>query len=160
MNKMKYLKKFEDKENDELFQELIDENPLSEDHDFYAFIASDDYKENEDGTYNKTLDIENMVRMTVDTYKYVNMMNMRTRFQSNSKLYHIWLPKFLRKEVDGKGSGSIPDYIIDIIDKYKLGKANEKGKRIFQEVKKEEREPKKQDYWTEKLIYKKKENYD
>lgn len=145
---MKYLKLFEDKENDGLFQELIDENPLSEDHDFYAFIASDDYRENEDGTYNKTLDIENMVRMTVDTYKYAEIMKLRTRFQQQgTNLYFIWLPKFLRDEVDGKGSVDIPPYLVDIINKYKFERADEKGKRIFQKVKKRRARAKKTGLW-------------
>lgn len=122
------------KENDELFQQLIDENPLSKDHDFYFFIGGDEFKENKDGSYRKTLDIENMVRITPETYTYVNMMEMRARFQQDKKLYHIWLPVLLREEVEGKGSRSMDEWLIEIIDKYKMRGGTDYGKQVYRDI--------------------------
>ena len=137
---MKHIKKFEakskaeiKKENDEIFQDLIDENPLSKDHDFYMFIGKDTFIENEDGSYKKGLEIENMVRMTKDTYEYSGMMSMRARFQMGT-VYHIWLPVELRDEIEGNGSGSIPGYLIDLINKYKRKGGDEHGKQVYKDV--------------------------
>jgi len=139
---MKHLKTFEaardkKKEEDavETFAELLEENPLSKDHDFYMFIASDAFKEAEGGMYKKTLEIENMVRMTPDIQSLMASkgLEMRSRFQNNSTLYHIWLPQEFREEFEGQG-GSLAPWIVDLIDKYKRKGSDEHGRQVYKDV--------------------------
>mgnify|MGYP001767121651 CR=1 FL=1 len=144
---MKFLKQFEkfeeENDNDDLFDDLISENPLHDTHDFYMFLGRDKFVENEDGTYKKTLEIENMVKITKETYKYVGMMDIRTRFQTDTKLYHIWLPKELEEEVSGKSSGKIEPYIVELIDKYKQFGADIQGIETYKMAKQRREEYKK-----------------
>lgn len=144
---MKYLNKYEnfkeEENDDDLFDDLISENPFHETHDFYIFIGRDKFVENEDGTYKKTLEIENMVKITKETYKYIGMMNMRTRFQPDTKLYHIWLPKELEEEISGKCSEKIEPYIVELIDKYKQFGADKQGIETYKMAKQRREEYKK-----------------
>lgn len=144
---MKHIKKFEinkeeekekkEKEDLDLLRDLINENPLSVDNDFYIFIGRDGFKDAGKGLYKKSLEIENMVRISDNMNSIFAMkgLDMRSRLQSDSTLYHIWLPKELRSDIEGKGSNNIEDYMIDIIDKYKMRGTTDEGKRITREVK-------------------------
>lgn len=141
---MKHLKTFEAKEKTdeekrkeqiELFAELLNENPLNEDHDFYMFIAKDSFTEAKGGLYKKTLEIENMVRMKPDAQSLMASrgLELRAMYQHDSKLYHIWLPKDFRDQVEGKGTNLEP-WLIDLIDKYKSKGSDEHGKQVLKDV--------------------------
>lgn len=140
LKNMKYLKKFEAKEdiNDKigLLKDLMKENPIHKTHDFYIFIASDDFKESKDGLYKKTIDIENMVRITPDGHSVAAMqgMEMRVRFNPQSSLYHIWLPKDVRDDVEGKGSQSLEPWLVDLINEHKQKGADEHSKQVYRDV--------------------------
>lgn len=127
----------EEEKNVQLLKDLLDENPISKTHDFYMFVGSDKFEETESGMYKKIIDIENMVRITGDEKSLAASqgLNMRARFQENSKVYHIWLPKEIRSEVEGKSSQSIDPWLVDLINNYKQRGSDEQGKRIFKDVK-------------------------
>lgn len=134
---MKHLKKFESEEDQvELLSDLIKENPLSEDHDFYMFIAGEHFSETKNGLYKKTIEIENMVRITPDkkSISAAKGLEMRIKFQHNSALYHIWLPQDIRELVEGKGSNLEP-WLVDLINKYKQRGADAHGIKVLKDVK-------------------------
>jgi len=143
---MKYLKNFESKQDDEkkkkleddiqLLDDLINENPLNKDHDFYIFLAKDDFKESDGGMYKKTLDIENMVKIKPDANSLASMkgLEMRKMFQHDVQLYHIWLPKELEDDVSGKGSNRIEPWLVDLIDTHKRKGTDEHGKKVLKDV--------------------------
>ena len=146
---MKIIKKFEayqtpdeQKEKDEtqieILQDLINENPLSKDHDFYIFLGSDKFKETKDGLYKKVLEIERMVRITPDIQSIGAMkgMQMRAMVQQGVKLYHIWLPVEIRADVDGKGY-SLEPWIVDLINKHKSTGTDDHGKNVYKKISKE-----------------------
>ena len=137
---MKHVKHFEanNKKVDDqlqLFKDLLNENPLSKDHDFYAFIAKESFKETKDGLYKKTLGIENMVRMSPDIQSISAMkgLEMRAMVQHDSHLYHIWLPIEFRDQVEGKGQ-NLDSWVVELIDKYKMTGSTEEGRRITKDV--------------------------
>jgi len=135
---MKHVKTFESKgmeEQIELLAELLAENPLSEDHDFYMFIAKENFTEAKGGLYKKTIAIENMVRMTPDAQSIVaaNGLEKRVMFQHDSGLYHVWLPVELRDEVEGNGTNLDP-WLVDIIDKYKMKGSDAHGRQVYNNV--------------------------
>jgi len=135
---MKHIKEFETKKDDQvdILRDLLMENPLYEDNDFYLFIGRDEFKETENGMYKKVLDIENMVKITPDIQSIGAMkgLEMRARFQSESNLYHIWLPKELEEYVSGKSSQRIPSWLIDLIDKHKMKGVTTEGKKKYKDV--------------------------
>jgi hypothetical protein len=89
-------------------------------NDCYLFIARRGFREREDGSYEKFLDIENMFKVNIydeSTYQTISMMRLRTRFNSESSLYMIWLPKdFFHSENERIQPN---DYQLELIDKYK-----------------------------------------
>jgi hypothetical protein len=129
---MKYIKKFENywerekeekeqkrKDNIELAREIFAENPMSKEHDLYMFVGRDEFKEDEDGKYTKTLEIENMVKITPEDVNTVEWgLGMRAIFQGGN-VYHIWLPKEIEDLVSGRGSGDIEPWLINLIDQHK-----------------------------------------
>ena len=119
-----------------IFKDVIAENPNYKTHDFYIFIAKDDYREDEDGRYSKTIDIENMVKITPDAQSISAMtgMQLRVRFNPDSTLYHIWLPKGLDQQVEGKGSNSIEPWLVDLINKHKGKGSDSHGKQVLKDV--------------------------
>lgn len=138
---MKYIKKFEatkqsKQEQIDLLRLTLMENPQYETHDFYLFIGRDDFREEEDGRYKKTLEIENMVKITPDENSLAAMsgLQMRAVAQQDSKLYHIWLPKEIEEEVSGKGSESIEPYLVDLINQYKQKGSDAQGRAVFNDV--------------------------
>lgn len=88
--------------------------------DCYVFIARDGFKEDENGNYQKFLDIENLFKINIydtSSYQTISMMRMRTRFNSDSKLWMVWLPKDF---FDSDNNRISPNpYQLEIIDKYK-----------------------------------------
>lgn len=136
---MKYLKTFENKSMEEqidLLNDLINENPLHIDHDFYVFLGKYIFIEEKDDRYRKTLEIERMIKITPDE-KSIKMMvglQQRSLFQTDSKLYHIWLPKYMEEEVAFNGTDELDDIIIDFIDKYKNQGSDEYGVDVFNKV--------------------------
>ena len=137
---MKHLKTFEAKQSTEeqieLLRDLLMENPQYETHDFYIFIGRNDFKEAEGGMYKKTLEIENMVKIIPDANSLGAMsgLEMRARVQTDSKLYHIWLPKEVEEEISGKGSESIEPWLVDLIDKHKGSGTDKQGKAVYNDV--------------------------
>jgi len=137
---MKHIRTFETEKEDEqvgFLSDLINENPLSEDHDFYMFIGKQDFIETKNGLYRSSIYIENMVRISPDaeSIRTANLLHMRLRFQSDSKMYHIWLPKEMRSDIEGKGSGSLTKPMIELINKYKQQGTDDKGKAVYRDVK-------------------------
>lgn len=145
---MKHIKKFESRWDDEkkeaekkrkhnvdILGDLLDRNPLSEDHDFYIFIGRDEFKKAEGGMYKKTLEIENMVEITPDQNSLFASagLELRARFQGGA-VYHIWLPKDMAEFVSGKGSNSMEDWVVDLIDKYKRTGGDDQGRQIYKDV--------------------------
>lgn len=136
---MKHIKYFEQKieYTADLLWELLNENPLNADNDFYLFIGKNEFKETENGLYKKSLNIERMVRITPDEESIAAMrgMSMRARFQNDSKLYHIWITKDIRDEVEDKDSDDMDEIIVDLIDKYKNDNiADEHGGAVLNDI--------------------------
>jgi len=140
---MRYIKEFEAKKTDEdrekdvtLLDDLIKENPISKTHDFYIFIGRDSFIEDKDGLYKKSVEIENMVKITSDkkSISAIQGLEMRARFNPESSLYHIWLPKDLEDEIEGKGSNSIEPWLVDLINKYKQKGSDDQGRKVFKDV--------------------------
>jgi hypothetical protein len=136
---MKYLKTYEKKSMEELIEllnDLINENPLHKDHDFYIFIGKNNFIEEEDGKFRKTLEIERMIKITPDEKSIMSMNGLRQRslFQTDSKLYNIWLPKHMEEDVAFKGTDELEDFIIDFIDKYKNQGSDEYGVDVLNKV--------------------------
>jgi len=145
---MKNIKNFEaymtdkekaekEKEQIELLKDLLIENPSYNTHDFYIFIGRPEFKEEDDGKYRKTIEIENMVKITPDANSLAAMsgLQMRAMVQHDSTLYHIWLPKDIEDEVSGKGSNTIEPWLVDLINTHKQKGADSHGRQVFKDVK-------------------------
>lgn len=138
---MKYIKKFEaNKENDdnevEVLRDVLMENPSYNTHDFYMFIGRPEFKEEEDGRYRKTLEIERMMKITPDQESIGTMkgLTMRARFDPSSTVYHIWLPKDIEEEVSYKGSNDIEPWLVDLINQHKMRGSDEHGRQVYNDV--------------------------
>lgn len=130
--------KEEMEETVQLLKDVMSENPLHTTYDFYYFVAAEKFEEDEEsGLYKKTIDIENMCRITSDEQGVLSMegIKMRARFQENSKPYHIWLPKDVRSMVEGNGSQNIEPWLNDLIDKNKQQGSDKHGKEALKNVK-------------------------
>ena len=132
---MKHLKAFEDKSDDqlEILKDVFSKNPIRKTHDFYMFIGRPELKEDENGLYKKLLEIERMIRIKPDKESIMSSagLEMRARFQHESTLYHIWLPKEIRKEVDRKSSGDMEPWLVELINKNKKTGADAYSKQIY-----------------------------
>lgn len=107
------------KDNEELAREILAENPMSKEHDLYMFVGRDEFKEEKDGRYTKSLEIENMVKVTPEDAGVTGWgLSMRAQVQGG-KVYHIWLPKEVEEMVSGKGSSSLEPWLVDLINKHK-----------------------------------------
>ena len=142
---MNHIKIYESKDEEQmrknqekvdLLGDLLNENPNNETHDFYVFLASDVFKETKGGLYKKTLDIENMVRITPDYNSVMSIagIEMRERFQPDTKMYHIWLPKEEREDIEGKSSSTMESWLIKMIDKNKKRGGDEHGKKVYNDA--------------------------
>lgn len=109
------------KDQVELMRDIFNDNPMHKDHDLYMFVGRDDFREDEDGRYSKSLEIENMVHINPDEESSLSVewaLKMRASVQGG-KVYHIWLPKGITELVSGKGSGSLEPWLIDLINQHK-----------------------------------------
>jgi hypothetical protein len=135
---MKHLKAFEDKSDDqlEILKDVFSKNPIRKTHDFYMFIGKPDFKEDENGLYRKSLEIERMIRITPDKESLSSSagLEMRARFQHGSTLYHIWLPKEIKKEVDRKSSGDMEPWLVELINQNKKTGADAYSKQIHRDA--------------------------
>lgn len=114
----------------DLARELLDENPMFEENDLYMFVGRDDFREDKDGRYTKTLEIENMVKVEPETANQTGWgLNMRAQIQGG-KVYHIWLPKELEDMVSGKGSNSLDDWLVNLINQHKQSASDIKGQKL------------------------------
>ena len=87
-----------------------------------------------------------MVRISPDDKSSIGamtMLQMRAIIQADSTLYHIWLPKELRKLLEGKGSNRIDEWLIDLIDKYKVKGGDKHGADVVKDVLKRREDMKK-----------------
>ena len=120
----------------ELLSDLLTANPLHKTHDFYIFIGRPDFREAKNGMYKKTLEIENMVKITSDIQSIGAMqgLEMRAKFQADSEIYHIWLPKEMKEDISGKGSQSMEPWLVDLINEHKRKGADNHGREIYKKA--------------------------
>jgi hypothetical protein len=92
-------------------------------YDAFVFIGRDKFEKKSDGSYRKSLEIENFVKIDLydsESLLQVNMMKMRARAQGNSDLYLIWVPKgAFEEEKDSYMQSEISEVLLDAIDKKK-----------------------------------------
>lgn len=104
------------------------ENPerrqMEEENQLYIFIARPKFVEQKNGTYIKTLEIENLVPIDPYDASYAGMMSMmrlRARVQGeNSEVYGVWLPHDFLPDSFDVNNYKKSKHIIDLIDKYKF----------------------------------------
>lgn len=94
----RFKKMIKDKpdKNNYIMQYSIKNNPLCEDNDLYVFIARPKFIKNEDGSYNKSHEIEKMVKFSAESKEFqdIHMLKLRTRYQQDgSVVYFVWIPK-------------------------------------------------------------------
>jgi len=99
------------------------ERSRDESHDLFVFIGRDKFVEKEDGSYRKTLEVENFAKINLyhaEDLQMVNMMKMRARYQGGgSDVYMIWMPKdIFEEEKDSYTEEEISDFI-DVINQKK-----------------------------------------
>ena len=99
------------------------ERSRDETHDLFVFIGRDKFVEKEDGSYRKTLEVENFIKINIynpEDLQMANMMKMRARMQAGgSEVYIIWMPKdVFEEEKDSYTQEEISDYI-DVINQKK-----------------------------------------
>ena len=87
--------KYDKKRNNPNRYEMEQENQM------YIFIARPKFIKNDDGSYKRDIDIENLV--PIDPYDIsdsstTQMMRLRTRIHTDANLFCIWLPKDFDKE--------------------------------------------------------------
>lgn len=77
-----------------------------------------------------------MIKITPDEKSINSMIGLQTRskFSSDSKLYNIWLPKYIEDDIAFKGSSELDEYLIELIDKYKNQGSDQYGKEVFNNV--------------------------
>jgi len=100
------------------------ERQRDQENDLFVFIGRDKFVEKEDGSYRKTLEIENFTKIDLynpEDLQMVNMMTMRSRYQGGgSNVYMIWMPKdFFPKEKDSYMEEEIPEWALDLINQKK-----------------------------------------
>jgi hypothetical protein len=99
------------------------ERSRDDSHDLFVFIGRDKFVENEDGSYRKTLEVENFLKINIynpEDLQMVNMMKIRARMQAGgSEVYMIWMPKgVFEEEKDSFTQEEISDFI-DVINQKK-----------------------------------------
>ena len=77
-----------------------------------------------------------MVRITPDFHSVSSMagLQIRSKFQIDSKLYQIWLPKGVRDDVEGKCSSDMETWLVELIDKNKKFGSDEHGKKVYNDT--------------------------
>ena len=99
------------------------ERSRDETHDLFVFIGRDKFVEKEDGSYRKSLEVENFLKTNIynpEDLQMINMMKMRSRYQGGgSNVYMIWMPKdIFEEEKDSYTEEEISDFI-DVINQKK-----------------------------------------
>jgi len=99
------------------------ERSRDDSHDLFVFIGRDKFVEKEDGSYRKTLEVENFLKINIynpEDLQMINMMKMRSRYQGGgSNVYMIWMPKdIFEEEKDSYTEEEISDFI-DVINQKK-----------------------------------------
>jgi len=98
------------------------ERSRDDSHDLFVFIGRDKFVEKEDGSYRKTLEVENFLKIDIyntEDLQMINMMKIRVRSQIGSDVYMIWIPKdFFDEEKDSYTEEEISDFI-DVINQKK-----------------------------------------
>ena len=92
------------------------EKNRDETHDLFVFIGRDKFVEKEDGSYRKSLEVENFLKVNIynpEDLQMINMMKIRARTQAGgSEVYMIWMPKdIFEEEKDSYSEEDISDYI-------------------------------------------------
>lgn len=94
-----------------------------ENYDLYVFLANYEFVENEDGSYSRKLIIWSLIKTDLYNQKdleRVEMMKFRSRFNPDTSVYMIWMPKGIFEENKSSYSPSeIPDYLLKLIDEKK-----------------------------------------
>jgi hypothetical protein len=99
------------------------ERSRDESHDLFVFVGRDKFVEKEDGSYRKTLEVENFLKLNIynpEDLQMINMMKIRARMQGGgSEVYMIWMPKgIFEEEKDSYTEEEISDFI-DVINQKK-----------------------------------------
>ena len=99
------------------------ERSRDETHDLFVFIGRDKFVEKEDGSYRKTLEVENFLKINIydpEDLQMINMMKIRAKMQAGgSEVYMIWMPKdIFEEEKDSYTEEEISDFI-DVINQKK-----------------------------------------
>jgi hypothetical protein len=92
---------------------------FEKEYDTFIFIGRYKYIEQSDGNFKRKLEIENLYKIdkyNPDDQSTFNMMRMRARMHSDSKLYFIHIPK---GALEDKSYTEVPEYLVDLIDKKK-----------------------------------------
>lgn len=92
---------------------------FEKEYDTFIFIGRYKYIEQPDGNFKRKLEIENLYKIdkyNPDDQSIFNMMRMRARMHSDSKLYFIHIPK---GTLEDKSYTEVPEYLVDLIDKKK-----------------------------------------
>jgi len=124
----------------EFFEKLIKNNPMLKTHDFFVFLYTEEgFKENEDGTYTKHLNIERMIRLDKNNFLNAGGLLLRARFTIQD-LGFIWWPKDATELIEDKGSDEMELWLLDTIEKHMLKKTDpdrEYSRKEYQRIHKE-----------------------
>ncbi len=120
----------------DLFKQVYSENPNKDTHDFYTFISRDEFLELPDGNYKKVPGIEKMIRITPDEESMNSMRGMyiRSKFDTKSDTFHIWLPNEIRKDLDGEGYQNIETWLLDLIGENMIKGGDKFGREVMNNV--------------------------
>lgn len=121
-NRIDSFKSMQERDLDKVIQLLSkklvrtdSERSRDDSHDLFVFIGRDKFVENEDGSYRKTLEVENFLKINIynpEDLQMVNIMKLRARSQGGSEVYMIWIPKdFFDEEKDSYTEEEISDFI-------------------------------------------------
>jgi hypothetical protein len=88
------------------------------------------------GNFKKVFGIEKMVRITPDSQSMGNIkgLELRSKYDHDAGVYHIWIPNEIRDDVDGKSYKNIEPWLLDTIDANKKSGSDAHGKQVFQDV--------------------------
>ena len=103
---------------------MIQNHTMSKDNDLFFFIARPTFKENEDGNYRKTWEIETLYKMDRETpdVSAPEMMKIRAQHQGDeSKVYFLWIQRDMLKDLTDSEDDSVvygkdlEEFVIDVI---------------------------------------------
>jgi len=114
--------------DDEVFDKMLKNNPMTKTHDLFIFIYKEGFKENENGSYDKTLDIERMIKLTIENYKSMNGIYMRAQINMGYVGF-IWWPKDATELIEDKSSDDMDLWLLDTIEKHMIDKNDTQTKK-------------------------------